>query len=89
MGAGLYLANTYKCLKGSAVTTRGTPLNIQVDIRFASIIEWKLAAFENTLFALLPIKRIVPTTNTKITASITAYSAMSWPSSCRQSLRRR
>src|ERR1700691_5181690 len=30
------------------------------------------AAFENTLFALLPIKWIVPTTNTGITASITA-----------------
>jgi hypothetical protein len=37
----------------------------------------ELAAFENTLFALLPIKRTVPTTNTKMTASITAYSAIS------------
>jgi hypothetical protein len=37
---------------------------------------------------LLPTSRIVPTTITKITASITAYSAMSWPSSCRHSLRK-
>jgi hypothetical protein len=28
---------------------------------------------EKTLFALLPINRTVPTTNTKMTASITAY----------------
>ncbi len=36
---------------------------------------------EKTLLALLPIRRIVPTTITRITASITAYSAISWPSS--------
>src|ERR1700722_984845 len=48
----------------------------------------ELAAFENTLFALLPINRIVPTTRTRITASMTAYSAMSWPSSCRQNSRK-
>ncbi len=36
-----------------------------------------LAAAENTLFALPPIKRMAPMTITKITASITAYSAMS------------
>jgi len=40
---------------------------------------------ENTLLALEPIKRIVPTTITKMTASITAYSAMSWPRSSDQS----
>jgi len=32
---------------------------------------------EKTVLALDPIKRIVPTTITKMTASITAYSAMS------------
>jgi hypothetical protein len=48
----------------------------------------ELAVAENTLFALPPINRIVPTTKTKMTASITAYSAISWPSSCDQSLRR-
>ena len=48
----------------------------------------ELAVAENTLFALPPINRIVPTTKTKMTASITAYSAISWPSSCYQSLRR-
>jgi hypothetical protein len=37
----------------------------------------ELATEENTLFALAPIRRIVPTTMTKITASITAYSAIS------------
>lgn len=41
----------------------------------------ELATLENTLFAFPPISRIVPTTITRITASITAYSAMSWPSS--------
>src|SRR5262249_36280056 len=40
---------------------------------------------ENTLLAFDPIKRIVPTTITRITASITAYSAMSCPCSCFQS----
>jgi hypothetical protein len=41
----------------------------------------ELVVAENTLFALPPINRIVPTTNTKMTASMTAYSAISWPSS--------
>src|SRR5712691_7645558 len=36
---------------------------------------------EKTLLALEPINRIVPTTITRITASITAYSAISCPSS--------
>jgi hypothetical protein len=39
----------------------------------------ELATEENTLFELPPINRIVPTTNTRITANMTAYSAMSWP----------
>ena len=47
----------------------------------------ELDTLENTLFALPPIKRTVPTTITRITASITAYSAISWPSSSDQSLR--
>src|SRR5919108_2278795 len=38
-----------------------------------------LATEEKALLALLPTKRMVPTTRTKITANITAYSAMSWP----------
>ena len=46
----------------------------------------ELATEENTLLALEPISRMVPTTMTKITASITAYSAMSCPSSCRHRL---
>jgi hypothetical protein len=32
-----------------------------------------LATLEKTLFALEPTKRIVPTTSTRITASITAF----------------
>ena len=45
-----------------------------------------LATAENTLLALEPTRRIVPTTITRITANITAYSAMSWPSSSDHSL---
>src|SRR5947207_13332730 len=37
----------------------------------------ELGTEEKTLFALLRTRRIVPTTITRITASITAYSAMS------------
>jgi hypothetical protein len=36
-----------------------------------------LAAEEKTLLAFDPTSRIVPTTTTKITANITAYSAIS------------
>lgn len=36
-----------------------------------------LAVSENTLLAWVPISRMVPTTMTRMTASITAYSAMS------------
>ena len=37
----------------------------------------ELATDEKTLFELVPINRIVPTTRTRITASMTAYSAIS------------
>jgi hypothetical protein len=47
----------------------------------------ELATDENTLLALEPISRMVPTTITKMTASITAYSAMSWPCSSLNKLR--
>jgi hypothetical protein len=46
----------------------------------------ELAVLENTLLALDPIRRIVPTTKTRITASITAYSAMSCPASSTHNL---
>jgi hypothetical protein len=39
----------------------------------------ELATVEKALLALEPTRRIVPTTSTRITASITAYSAMSCP----------
>src|ERR1051325_3283920 len=41
----------------------------------------ELATLENVLLACEPTRRIVPTTNTRITASITAYSAISCPES--------
>src|SRR5579872_1184913 len=47
----------------------------------------ELATEENTLLAFDPINRTVPTTMTRITASMTAYSAMSCPSCSPQSLR--
>lgn len=47
----------------------------------------ELATLENALLAFDPIKRTVPTTSTRITANITAYSAISCPDSSDQSLR--
>src|SRR5450432_4320351 len=44
-----------------------------------------LPTCENTLLAFDQIRRIVPTTITRITANITAYSAMSCPCSSFQS----
>jgi hypothetical protein len=41
----------------------------------------ELPTEEKTLLAPDPINRMVPTTTARITASITAYSATSWPSS--------
>lgn len=49
----------------------------------------ELAAAEKTLLALEPIRRSVPTTITKTTASMSAYSATSWPFSSIQDLRSR
>src|SRR5437868_14312990 len=46
----------------------------------------ELATDENTVLALPPIKRMVPITITRITASMTAYSAISCPSSSRHNL---
>src|SRR4249919_3853232 len=48
--------------------------------------EIELATEEKTLFALAPMRRIVPTTMTRITASMTAYSAISCPSSSHHNL---
>ena len=45
----------------------------------------ELATLENAVFAFDPIKRTVPTTRTRMTANITAYSAMSCPASSDQS----
>src|ERR1700694_4058689 len=48
----------------------------------------ELATLENTLLAFPPMRRTVPITNTRMTASMTAYSAMSCPCSSLQRLRR-
>jgi hypothetical protein len=47
----------------------------------------ELAAEEKALLAFEPMSRMVPTTSTRMTASITAYSAISCPFSSTQSLR--
>jgi len=47
----------------------------------------ELPTLENTLLEFPPISRIVPITMIRTTASITAYSAMSCPSSLNHSLR--
>ena len=47
----------------------------------------ELPTLENTLLEFAPINRIVPITMTRTTASITAYSATSCPSSLSHSLR--
>src|SRR6202047_843428 len=48
----------------------------------------ELATLENTLLAFPPMRRTVPITNTRMTASMTAYSAMSCPCSSLLRLRR-
>ena len=47
----------------------------------------ELPTLENTLLEFDPIKRMVPITMIRTTASITAYSAISCPSSCDHNLR--
>jgi len=56
----------------------------------AHLYYWiELAVLEKTLLAFVPMSLMVPTTSTRITASITAYSAMSWPASSDHKLQRR
>jgi hypothetical protein len=52
------------------------PANLDID-RLLDDYWMALPTLENTLFAFEPMSRTVPTTITRITASITAYSAMS------------
>ena len=52
------------------------------------ITEGGLATLENALFAFDPTRRIVPTTKTTMTASMTGYSAIFWPRSSWMSLNR-
>src|ERR1700722_11658975 len=51
------------------------------NVQARSYCPTELATDENTLLAFPPIKRIVPTTITNTTASMTAYSATSCPRS--------
>jgi hypothetical protein len=52
------------------------PENLDID-RLLDDYWMALPTLENTLLAFEPMSRTVPTTITRITASITAYSAMS------------
>src|SRR5258708_30908166 len=65
------------------------PLKLPERLRLHKPISYwiELATLEKALLALAPISRIVPTTRTRITASITAYSAISCPASSDQILR--
>src|SRR5215472_15917443 len=76
---------------GSVNSDRSTPARPtggKTSVRRHRLSYWmELAAAENELLAFEPIKRTVPTTSTRITASMTAYSAMSWPESSDHSLR--
>ncbi len=61
-----------------------TPAESQKATRLVSrqltLLYWsELATVEKALLAFEPISRMVPMTTTKMTASITAYSAMSCP----------
>ena len=66
-----------------------SPARLRWELWFRRHWPIELAVSEKTLFTLPPINRTVPTTSTRMTASITAYSAMSWPSYCDQRLRRK
>src|SRR5258708_7726251 len=65
------------------------PLKLPERLRLHKPISYwiELATLEKALLALAPISRIVPTTRTRITASITAYSAISCPASSDHTLR--
>ncbi len=73
---------------GSAIFGRSWPKNRQIrEYRYSSSGYWmELATFEKTVLALEPMRRMVPTTKTRITANMTAYSAMSCPDSSDQNL---
>ena len=76
-------------IRAPAVTARPQriPAAARADGCAEIFVTWTaLATEENTLLALEPISRMVPTTITRMTASITAYSAMSWPESSRHKL---
>ena len=66
----------------------GRCLRLEGRVVTRNVCYWiALPTCEKTLLAFEPISRTVPTTITRITASITEYSAMSCPSSSAQRLR--
>lgn len=52
---------------------------VHADLGESELYWMELATLEKTLFEFDPTRRMVPTTITRITANITAYSAMSCP----------
>jgi hypothetical protein len=74
------------CLRVKRITGGLSPPAGTINQQLYAYCPIELATDEKTLFELPPMSRIVPTTRTRITASITAYSAMSWPSCSDQSL---
>src|SRR5271170_797052 len=76
------------CPKSAAVPSRTGHVRKSLPPPLQHYWPIALAVEENTLLAFEPIKRTVPTTRTRITASNTAYSAISWPFSLDQSWRK-
>lgn len=78
------------CTREAWPFRKSRPLPVQ-RVEVTDWVYWfrLLPTCENTLFAFDPMSRIVPTTRTRITASMTAYSAISCPSSSVQNLRSR
>ena len=72
VGAGFWSDQTIEAYQNH-VNTNSRPAELKItDLRVATVARAPMTD---------PIIRIVPTTTARITASITAYSATSWPSS--------
>src|SRR6266581_3624847 len=81
----MFLSTSYCCVASTCENALQRPSESkQVSLGIPNETFWRvywrvLETEEKALLALLPTRRIVPTTSTRITASITAYSAMSCP----------
>jgi len=78
----------YKTVLLSIFVVESHPWAKEIALRFYGFCSqpMELATCENTVLELDPISRRVPTTIIRITATITAYSAMSCPSSEERSM---